>query len=187
MTDIQHLLSETSNLPLSDHLAMLCAQFLAGALRPTHPSRALVTQDPGPRSRVPLLQSAFRPAVAGFLEADGSADPREHRSTISGLHTAAVAAHLANRNPNRVLGRQAPPISTTEITLPRHFRTTLSKLRSGHCSRLNDYHRAIGIAESDLCPRCNRWPDTVEHIFACREAPTDLSTVDLWNRPVEEA
>ena len=185
--DIQHLHSETSILPLSDHLGVLCAQFLAGALRPAHPSHALVTQDPGPRNRVPLLQSAFLPAVAGFLEDDGTADPANHRATISGIHTAAVGAHLASRIPNRVLQRQAPNISPTELSLPRHFRTTLSQLRSGQCSRLNSYRHAIGIAESDLCPRCDREPDTVSHLFECPAAPTDLSTEDLWSRPVEVA
>ena len=39
-SDIQHLHSESSVLPLPDHLSMLCSQFLAGALRPTHPSYA---------------------------------------------------------------------------------------------------------------------------------------------------
>ena len=61
-SDVQHLHSESEVLPLSDHLPMLCSQFLAGALRPSHPSFPLVTQDPGPRSetRIPLLQTAFR-------------------------------------------------------------------------------------------------------------------------------
>ena len=185
--DIQHLHSETSVLPLSDHLSLLCAQFLAGALRPAHPSHALVTQDPGPRNRIPLLQSAFRPAVASFLEDDGTADPSNHRATISGIHTAAVRAHLTSRAPNRVLQRQAPTISSTELALPRHHRTTLSQLRSGQCSRLNSYRRAVGIAESDLCPRCDRGHDTVDHLFDCHEAPTDLSVEDLWRRPVEVA
>ena len=106
--DIQHLHSETSTLPLADHLKMLCAQFLAGALRPEHPSHTLVTQDPGPRPRIPLLQSTFQPAVAEFLEGDGTTDPANHRATIKGIHTAAVASHLAGRAPNRVLQRQAP-------------------------------------------------------------------------------
>ena len=100
---------------------MLCSQFLAGALRPSHPSFPLVTQDPGPRSetRIPLLQTAFRRKIAEFLEDDGTADPANHRSTISGIHSAAVAAHLANRDENRVLRRHAPRISPAETTLPR--------------------------------------------------------------------
>ena len=166
---------------------MLCAQFLAGELRPEHPSHALVTQDPGLRPRVPLLQSTFRTAIAEFLEGDGTADPANHRATIGNIHTAVVANHLANRAPNRVLQRQAPAIFPTETSLPRHFRTTLSQLRSGQCSRLNSYRRAIGIEESDLCPRCNALPDTTAPLFDCTEAPTGLSVEDLWGRPVEVA
>ena len=86
--DIQHLHSESSVLPLPDHLRMLCSQFLAGALRPTHPSHALVTQDPGPRHRIPLLQSTFRSSIAEFLMGDGFADPECHRATIADIHTA---------------------------------------------------------------------------------------------------
>ena len=186
-SDIQHLHSETEVLPLFDHLTMLCSQFLAGALRPTHPSLALVTQDPGPRPRIPLLQSAFRQGIAEFLEDDGTADPSCHRSTISGIHTAAVASHLANRSVNKVLLRQAPRISPSETTLPRHFRTTLSQLRAGQCSRLNSYRQAIGISDTALCPECNAAPHTTDHIFACPAAPTDLTVEDLWHRPEEVA
>ena len=186
-SDIQHLHSETSILPLSDHLGVLCAQFLAGALRPAHPSHALVTQDPGPRSRIPLLQTTFWSAVTGYLGDGGVADPDMHRFTISGIHTAAVAAHLANRDRSKVLLRQAPSISLAESALPRYYRTTLSQLRSGQCSRLNSYRHAIGIADTDRCPGCGAAPDTVHHLFSCPAAPTDLSVEDLWSRPVEVA
>ena len=96
-SNIQHLHSESEVLPLSDHLSMPCSQFLAGALRPTNPSLTLVTQDPGPKPRTPLLQSAFHQGIAEFLGDDRTADPASHHSTISSIHTASVAAHLANR------------------------------------------------------------------------------------------
>ena len=168
---------------------MLCSQFLAGALRPTHPSHDLVTQDPGPRSgsRIPLLQTAFHRHVAEFLEDDGTMDPANYEPTVSGIHTASVADHLINRRENRVLLRRAPSISRSETTLPRHFRTTLSQLRSGQCSRLNTYRHAIGVSDTDLCPECNSVPHTTDHIFSCPAAPTDLSVEDLWHRPVEVA
>ena len=42
-SDIQHLHSETKELPLSNHLTIFYTQFLASALRSIHPSYALVT------------------------------------------------------------------------------------------------------------------------------------------------
>ena len=130
-SDIQHLHSETKTLPLSNHLTMLCSQFLAGALRPAHPSHALVTQDPGPRARIPLLQTSFHQYVAEFTEDDGTIDPTNYRPTIHSIHSSTVARHLANRSPNKVLLQPAPDIAPTETSLPRYYRTTLSQLRSG--------------------------------------------------------
>ena len=137
--------------------------------------------------RIPLLQTAFRHKIAEFLEDDGTADPASHRSTISGIHSATVAAHLANRDENRVLRRPAPSISPAETTLPHHFRTTLSQLRSGQCSRLNSFRQAIGLADTALCPECCSAPHTTGHIFSCPAAPTNLLVEDLWHRPVEVA
>ena len=88
---------------------------------------------------------------------------------------------------NRVLQRPAPNISPSETALPRHYRTTLSQLRSGHCSRLNSYRHSIGIADTDLCPECSSAPQTTHHVFTCPAAPTSLSVGDLWHRPGEVA
>ena len=83
--------------------------------------------------------------------------------------------------------RSAPAISPAERTLPRYYRTTLSQLRSGQCSRLNSYRHAIGISDTDLCPQCNMAPHTTDHVFDCPAAPTNLSVEDLWESPVEVA
>ena len=186
-SEIQHLHSETETLPLSNHLTMLCSQFLASALRNVHPSHALVTKDPGPRPRIPLLQTAFHRYMAGLLEDNGTIDPINYRSYIKDIHSSAVAGHLANRCPNKVLHRPAPAISPMERTLPRYFQTTLSQLRSGQCSRLNSYRHAIGISDTDLCPQCGTGSHTTDHVFNCPAAPTDLSVEDLWDSPVEVA
>ena len=78
-------------------------------------------------------------------------------------------------------------MSASEISLPRHFRTTLSQLRSGYYSRLWTYKQAIGASDSDLCPECGSEPHTTAHIFRCPAAPTALAVEDLWHRPVEVA
>ena len=51
-SDIQHLHSETEEHSLSNHLTIVCSQFLASALRPIHASCALATQCPGWRPTV---------------------------------------------------------------------------------------------------------------------------------------
>ena len=187
MSDIQHLHSETEILPLAEHLSMLCSQFLVSALRPSHPSFDLVTLDPGPRPRKPLLQTIFGPSVAEVLEEDGTTDPANYRPAIRAVHTAAVDRHLASRDHNKVLLRPAPSVSASELLLPRHYRTTLSQLRSGYCSRLLTYKQTIGSSDSDLCPECGTEPHTAAHIFRCPGAPTALAVEDLWHRPVEVA
>ena len=113
--------------------------------------------------------------------------PANYRSAIKDIHSSAVSSHLANRCQNRVLHRPAPAISPAERTLPRYYRTTLSQLRSGQCSRLNSYRHAIGISDTDLCPQCNMAPHTTDHVFDCPAAPTNLSVEDLWESPVEVA
>ena len=82
----------------------------------------------------------------------------------------------------------APPeIDRDEDQLPRHFRTTLSQLRSGYCSRLLDYRHRVGLSTTDVCPECERAPHTVRHLFECAVHPTALSPEDLWTHPAEVA
>ena len=59
--------------------------------------------------------------------------------------------------------------------LPRPYRSTLSQLRSGYCSRLQSYLHRVGRAPSPACPDCGSAPHTTEHLFSCPESPTDLA------------
>jgi hypothetical protein len=67
---ITHLYAETKLMPVAEHLGMLCAQFLAGCLLPSHSSHEVVLLPPGPRknsSGRPLketLASRFDDSVA---------------------------------------------------------------------------------------------------------------------------
>ena len=45
-----HLHTETKILPIVDSLNLLCRQYLASALCPSHPSHAIVTAPSGPRN-----------------------------------------------------------------------------------------------------------------------------------------
>jgi hypothetical protein len=49
-SSIDHLLAVTKMIRVSEHLGMLCAQYLASCLNPTHPSHEVVLLPPGPRT-----------------------------------------------------------------------------------------------------------------------------------------
>ena len=184
MSNIDHLHTETQVLPVKDHLSLLSTQFLAKALQPNHPSHPIVTSPSGPRNKKATLQSRFLCNLTPYLEG-GVLQPDRYKSTIAQLHTTAVATSISNRSPNRVLQSRPPPISEEEVTLPRIHRTTLAQLRSGFCSSLKDFQVAIRSTTNPLCPSCRRYPQTVSHLFSCTEHPTDLTTADLWHRPLQ--
>ena len=183
MSPIQHLHSETKVLPVQEHLSLICTQFLARALQPTHPSHPHVVSPPGPRNMKDTLQSLFLPQVQPHL-VEGILPPNSYRQTISSLHSEAVGRVLASSQPNRVLGTVPPPVAAEELSLPRPYRSTLSQMRSGFCLALNSYLKAVERAPSDLCPSCREYPHTSEHVFSCELHPTDLTPLDMWVRPV---
>ena len=179
-----HLHAETMMLPIQDHLSLLSCQHLVTCLQPDHPSYPTVTADPGPRDMKKTLQRRFGPQVLRFFVDGAVQDAKVARSI---LHTEHVDAALRARPLNRVLNLQPPDIAEEELSLPRQYRTTLSQLRSGHCSALNTYRHRIGITHTDTCPSCNQHPHTTQHIFTCSSHPTTLSVEDLWERPPEVA
>ena len=73
------------------------------------------------------------------------------------------------------------------MVLPRHYRSTLSQLRSGHSRLLNSYKFKINASPTPTCPRCNSADETVAHIFDCRANQTSLSPIDLWLFPTKLA
>ena len=167
---------------------MLCSQFLACSLQESHPSHEIVTMPSGPRSdnRKSTLQSKFFNRIAHLLT-DGITPPDQYRSIIQNIHSATVSAFKRNQGMSRVLSAVPPEVSGEEVRLPRHHRTTLSQLRSGHCIRLRDYQKLIGKSGNDICPECESGVHTVAHLFACPAHPTSLTPLDLWQRPIEVA
>ena len=109
------------------------------------------------------------------------------RATIDSIHTQVVAEAISRSAVNRVLDAPAPKIDLSELSLPRLTRSVLAQLRSGHCAKLQDSHFRIGSSDSDLCPVCRSYPDSVGHLFDCPSNPTNLSPVDLWSRPRDVA
>ena len=176
MSDIAHLHAETHILPIQNHLDLLCTQFLANAMHPDHPSYPYVTLPSGPRhgTRVRTLQSTYADRLAAWT-VEGVVPREGRKETLSRLHTEAVGTYLRDAPPSRVLGAAPPRVDPSERSLPRHHRTTLAQLRSGHCSRLRSYQHRIGVAESAACPECDTAPHTVHHLFECPSHPTTLT------------
>ena len=197
MAPISHLHSETKVLPLSMHLKVCGEQFYASALQTVHPSHECVTRPSGDCLMKHSLRSRFsedirrilgqsigrRPApmFGGILRA-GSYGVAKTR-----LKTDAVHATLRAAPPNKVLLGPPPEVDPAERMLPRPYRSTLSQLRSGYCSRLQSYLHRVGRAPSPACPDCGSAPHTTEHLFSCPESPTDLVPADLWTAPLQAA
>ena len=182
MSSPSHLHAETKVLPVHNHLSLLCSQFLAQAMQPSHPSHSIVTSPSGTRDKKHTLQSKFLPVVTPYL-VDGILPPQNYTATIKSLHTEATATAIASSDPNDILQSLPPPVAEEETFLPRPYRTTLSQLRSGFCSSLAPYRARIGRTPDPLCPSCGVEPQTVPHLFSCSSHPTSLSPVDLWDRP----
>ena len=178
-----HLHQETLILPVSEHLSLLCAQFLSSCLRPNHPSFRVANLDSGPRAKKHTLRSKFLPVVAPYLNADGHLDPPDYGYTIKQLHTQFVANTISSLEPNPVIGFRPPKIHLSEATLPRRVRCALSQLRSGDCHLLASTQVKYGRSQSSLCPDCRFARQTTSHLFSCDAVPTNLNTRDLWKRP----
>ena len=133
-----HLHTETQMLPVDNHLGLLCSQYLASALRPSHPSFPTVTRPSGPRTIKTTIQAKFTPSIAHLLS-NGVTPPSSYDNIISTLHTEAVQSAIHSFPPHRLLHTTPPPINPEESLLPRPFRSALSQLRSGHCKALNGY------------------------------------------------
>ena len=109
MASIDHLHAETQILPVHSHLSLLCSQFLARTLIPSHNIRN-------------TLQSRFLPSVSTYL-INGTLPPNTYKQTIQSLslHTQAVSTSINSHSPNPVLQSSPPPINPDEQTLPRPY------------------------------------------------------------------
>jgi hypothetical protein len=152
-----HLLAETSLLPIADRFDLLCAQFLASASCAEHPSNAVINlptgNHKGKKKKIDMLQSRFGDVVKPFLRDDGTLAAVSYKCTINAMHISAVAKNKASLT-NKLLGCAPPDINPIEESLHRQSRRVLSQLRSDYCSSLISYQALIGNSPSDLCPLC---------------------------------
>jgi hypothetical protein len=105
-----------------------------------------------------------------------------YKHTMKTIYTNTVA-EAKRKLVNKVLDRAPPDIDSSEITLPRLTRTTLSQVRSLYCKELKSYQVMIGSSPNDLCPICRHASHTTKHLFQCPDAPTNLNLLSLWNNP----
>lgn len=180
---IDHLHAEVGELPVSDHLHLLSAQFLAASLQPNHVSRPYTTLDQGPRRMKHTLRSKCIGEVEKHIGLNGDIPRANYEQVKTDLHTDIVKKAIAKQSTNRVLGQRPPAINKSEDHLPRKIRVTLSQLRSGHCARLRDFQLKIGKVADALCPSCTLDSQTVSHLFDCPAKPTTLTIDDLWKNP----
>ena len=107
------------------------------------------------------------------------------KDTLQALHTSFVNTAIGNMKDNIVFNNRPPSINDEETLLPRHQRTTLSQLRSGHCKLLNSFKIRLKQSDSSSCPDCGIDQQDVPHLVDCMAHPNDLSHVNLWDKPIE--
>ena len=184
-TNLQHLHEETSILPLKNHLQLHASQIRQKAEHPSHPLHSLIPQNHQPRF---IRQTIFHNRDNYTLEI--KTDPNtvtdeDINTNMKTIHTALVQKHLDNRQPNKIINRIAPKISTNEKSLPRKTRRTLAQLRDNKSPILLSYLNKIDpfTYPSPLCPLCKKQNHDTTHLFNCPLLPTNLVPMDLWLAP----
>jgi hypothetical protein len=189
---VDHLHVETKLMPVADHLAMHCIQFLASCMRSSHPSNELVKLPPGPRRNAQgrhfkeTLSSKFGNSVSPYLQ--GGVIPKaNYKKTKGSIHMGTVCASINAAGVNPILGIKPPEVHSSEQTSSRPYRTTLNQLRSNNCNALQNYKHFIKATNSNICPNCHSAPQTTAHFFSCPSFPTTLTFWDLCYKPVKAA
>ena len=128
------------------------------------------------------VKSAFLGEVQPFLNGD-TMHQEDYQAAKNGIHTAFVQKSIAEMGTCPVLNAPRLSVDSSEQSLPRKVRSTLSQLRSGHCIALNSYKHKLGLSDSPLCPDCGDADQTTRHLFECEANHTTLEVADLWRDP----
>ena len=155
-------------------------------MRSSHPANEPVNRPPRRRNKKQTLQSKHKSRIDDRL-VDGALPEGAYPETKTALHTKFVEDAIAAQGNQPLLNAPYPKISSSESNLSRHYRSTLSQLRSGHCVSLANYQHRVGRIQSPVCPLCNTEDQTVQHLFSCGAQVTNLSLIDLWQNPTSVA
>ena len=122
-------------IPVDAHLDMLSSQYLASAMRADHPAHSSVTRPAQRRRMKETLQSRHTEEISASL-VNGSLPAGAYPETKNALHTSYVSKAISAQGNHPLLATRTPDINKSEADLPRHHRSTISQLRSGHCLKL---------------------------------------------------
>jgi hypothetical protein len=153
IADQDHLLAKTGFLPVSEHLRLLCCQFLSNAHQDHHPSHGFVKTPTGNRKVrkeiVHTLQSRFLHKIQPYLNNDDILPSANYNKTLESILTSIVAENKRLIK-SKLLGTTPSKISPEEKTLPRRTGVFLSQLRSMYCNKLKTYQARIGTSPDDI-------------------------------------
>ena len=183
MSHQDHLHQETKVLPLQPHAQLITKQFLLSNHLPGHPGQKHLQRPPEARQ----MKRTARQHSTELNNIVPINDRSDFKRGLKSLHTSTVTSVISNYSNNRILNHQPPEIHRSELTLTRKARCSLSQLRSGFSKKVNEYNHRLNEEIANTCPFCHTSPHDVPHLFNCNNNPTELTTIDLWKKPVEVA
>ena len=155
------LRAETGVLPMRAHLELCSQQYYASALQPLHPSHLIVTSSSDSLSPRDTLQASYHHILRGMRTRrdDPNAPPLIFGGVLEEgayplarclLRVQMIEEIVQYQAPNKVFMATPPPPSNRPSRTTEHvpsYRSDLSQLRSGYCSRIQSYHHSLGWAD----------------------------------------
>ena len=180
MSSNNHLHIETEMLQVEDHLNLLSAQYLVHLvyLDTENVRHHIIKMDQPPREMKKTIFTRHNQAVLLLLA-------NNKKDILHAMHTSFVYRAIDNMTDNRVLNNRPSPINDKETHLSRRQRAAISQLRSGQCKLLYSYKNRLKQTDSSSYPDCGIDPQNVPHLRNCTAHTTDLSPVNLWDKPVK--
>ena len=170
--------SETEMLKVEDHLNLLSVKYLIHCLDTEYVCYQSTKIDHLPREMKETIFIRHNKTVLPLL-ANNRID------TLQTIHNSSVNRAIDNMTDNRVLNNPPPHINDEETHLSRRKCATLSLLGVGHCKLLYSYKKRLKLTDSSSCQDCGMDPQDVPHLFNCTAHSTDLSHVNLCDKPVK--
>jgi hypothetical protein len=183
-TNIQHLHEEALILPIDIHLKLHASQYRQKSQHPTHPLHDLTLQPPPQRLQKQTIYHNQDYTIN--IETDPlTVNETEIKQNMKTIHSTIVQTYNQKKHINKVINMLAPPINSSECTLPRPTRRTLAQLRTGKSPILQTYLHKIDpkTHTTPNCPLCHTSLHTTEHLFDCTKLRTSLKPIDLWTNP----